>query len=690
MIDPERIKRLAAKMGNRKDALELVHQMRCGGKKYPGGGKFFRTNLQQESPLMYQPILPSYPDVPIPMRYEPLPHYGLYEYPSTTGMAENYPVTLPPRVPVTVSRNVSAPEVVEAPIENLFSDEAIARRALKQRYAESAFNDKAKSKAGAQGAWQIMPITLKDYLGRGRGKAGDLNDPEYNRKVRDWVMGIIPRDLKEFWSDSDSDRAKLAKLYAAYNWGAGNLRSFLRKKRDAGVDISNPDNWVDDLNPETRRYVKYLAFDEDIPDSIYTNSAFEDAARARGYMAEGGRLFEDGGPEKTYQDYLEEYHSAKAALGAAKKNEQAAKTALRDFRQGYTGQDGSWSPYWYWTPEGKRLDAESNIADKKLEEARNAYFSASDNIGNATLEKYRGTSSDPMAFWAGIATTKEGAEKYFRENAIRESAGAQEVADYFKSYANSPGYARIRNNQEQWWKQRHPYKKIYEGTGKAMGYTDSLQSGIQVSPYGVFDLSVTPQISKMRTQPKAGMITVGTNEEKDWPYWFVLPHEMAHIANTFGVPYYSAQAEALSRNTNTSPGHDSELEEKHSDKEAMMFLLYKEGIYDSRGEKDCTPEDIAKLREKYPKLRPLQQMDNEKAAWMINHVADAGEQESLYGNHLGNLSASGGKIHIKPEIFNGKVYYRDGGILEGDFDVDDISDEELYELDRLGYDVDIL
>ena len=290
MIDPERIQRLAAKLVNRKDALEMVHQMRCGGKKYPGGGKFFRTNLQQESPLMYQPILPSYPDVPTPMRYEPLPHYGLYEYPSTTGMAENYPVTLPPRVPVTASRNVSAPEVVEVPAENLFSDEMIARRALKQRYAESAFNDKAKSKAGAQGAWQIMPITMKDYLGRGRGKAGDLNDPEYNRKVRDWVMGIIPRDLQEFWSDSDSDRAKLAKLYAAYNWGAGNLRGFLRKKQKAGVDISNPDNWVDDLNPETRRYVKYLAFDEDIPDStVYTNAAFEKAAAERGY-ASGGKI----------------------------------------------------------------------------------------------------------------------------------------------------------------------------------------------------------------------------------------------------------------------------------------------------------------------------------------------------------------------------------------------------------------
>ena len=81
-------------MGSRKDALEFVRQMRCGGKKYDGGGKYFRTNLQQESPLMYDPILPSVPDVPVPVRYEPLPHYGLYEYPASTGMAQNYPVNV--------------------------------------------------------------------------------------------------------------------------------------------------------------------------------------------------------------------------------------------------------------------------------------------------------------------------------------------------------------------------------------------------------------------------------------------------------------------------------------------------------------------------------------------------------------------------------------------------------------------
>ena len=257
---------------------------------YPGGGKFFRTNLQNESPLMYQPMVDINYPIETPYRFRPQPDLGDYQAPESAGMIANYPIAVPGASPIVVAEDTPVPVAVNIPAENLFSDEMIARRALKQRYAESAFDDKAKSHAGAQGAWQIMPITLKDYLGRGRGKAGDLNDPEYNRKVRDWVMGIIPRDLKEFWSESDSDRAKLAKLYAAYNWGAGNLRSFLRKKRDAGVDISNPDNWVDDLNPETRRYVKYLAFDEDIPDSIYTNSAFEDAARKRGYMAGGGRI----------------------------------------------------------------------------------------------------------------------------------------------------------------------------------------------------------------------------------------------------------------------------------------------------------------------------------------------------------------------------------------------------------------
>lgn len=362
-----------------------------------------------------------------------------------------------------------------------------------------------------------------------------------------------------------------------------------------------------------------------------------------------GRMFEEGGPEKTYQDYLDEYNSARSARAEALKEKSAIDDARRDYIMNYNNPRG----YWYWTDEGKRLNLAYDSANEKLSEARKKFDAAEKVIGEKTLEKYAGTAYDPMYFWDYVADTKDKAEKYYKDRAIRESAGAKEVADYFNSYANSPGYQRIRENQRQWWINRHPYRKIWQmGTGTAMESTDWLQDKFAgLSPEGVFDISTYPDLSVMRSGNGHGAITVGTFDSKEFPYWFTLPHEMAHISNAGGyaTSTLSAQKEALDQNTNTEPGHDSRPSEKHSDKEALMFMLYKEGIYDSRGEKDCTPEDIAKLRKKYPDLRPLQQMDDEKAAWMINHVADAGNQESLYDNHLGNISANGGKIHIKPE-----------------------------------------
>lgn len=179
---------------------------------------------------------------------------------------------------------------------DLFSDEAKARRRLKQMYVESGFKKNAVSKAGARGLFQIMPITEKDYITRGKGKSGDIFDEAHNESIRDYVFSVIPKDLGKYWSEDDSDENKLAKLYAAYNWGVGNLRSYLRKKSEAGVDISDPENWVGGLNPETRNYVTFLAMDKDVDGTALTNSAFENAARKRGYMAEGGNLYEMGGP----------------------------------------------------------------------------------------------------------------------------------------------------------------------------------------------------------------------------------------------------------------------------------------------------------------------------------------------------------------------------------------------------------
>ena len=266
---PEKAQAIANRVSGNADAVEMVR------------------NYLEARRMMYDPKPESRPDVNVPERYRPLPDNGDYEYPESGGMLTGYPIGRYYRAPEGVGISVSGADGHP----DYFSPEMMERRAVKQRWAESGFRDNARSKVGAQGAWQIMPITYKDYLGRGRGKAGDLNNPEYNRKVRDWVMGIIPRDLGEFYSESDAPLTRLAKIYGSYNWGAGNMRSYLRRQRDAGVDISNGVDWVEGLNPETRRYIKYLAFDEDIPDStMYTNSAFEEAARSRGYLRSGGPI----------------------------------------------------------------------------------------------------------------------------------------------------------------------------------------------------------------------------------------------------------------------------------------------------------------------------------------------------------------------------------------------------------------
>lgn len=55
---------------------------------------------------------------------------------------------------------------------------------------------------------------------------------------------------------------------------------------------------------------------------------------------------------------------------------------------------------------------------------------------------------------------------------------------------------------------------------------------------------------------------------------------------------------------------------------------------------------------------------------------------------FGNQFKDGG---IFPSyILKGKKYFKNGGILEGDFEVEDISDEEIKELNRLGYNVEFL
>ena len=80
----------------------------------------------------------------------------------------------------------------EDEIEKIDSKKKVDQEALRlrQRYAESTFNDKAESPAGAKGAFQIMPKTYKEYAQK-MGEEGDLLDPDYNGRLRDFIWNDL-------------------------------------------------------------------------------------------------------------------------------------------------------------------------------------------------------------------------------------------------------------------------------------------------------------------------------------------------------------------------------------------------------------------------------------------------------------------------------------------------------------------
>ena len=56
---------------------------------------------------------------------------------------------------------------------------------------------------------------------------------------------------------------KLARIYASYNFGEGNVRKALNRAAESGVDIYNdPRLWLDFLPKETKNYVNYILFNE--------------------------------------------------------------------------------------------------------------------------------------------------------------------------------------------------------------------------------------------------------------------------------------------------------------------------------------------------------------------------------------------------------------------------------------------
>ena len=162
-------------------------------------------------------------------------------------------VTDPPRRPNTASVSDTT-NTLQGP-----GSQEILRR---QRFKESTFNPKAVSPAGAKGLGQIMPSVKADAVKAGIIKNEDnLFDPAVNKKVQNWYMENLYNS--SFINKPNQDnKVRLAKTLAAYNWGRGNLSSYLNQQKKKGADIYNSLDWLEGLPLETRDYVQKILLKE--------------------------------------------------------------------------------------------------------------------------------------------------------------------------------------------------------------------------------------------------------------------------------------------------------------------------------------------------------------------------------------------------------------------------------------------
>lgn len=254
------------------------------------------------------------------------------------------------------------------------------------------------------------------------------------------------------------------------------------------------------------------------------------------------------------------------------------------------------------------------------------------NHSEELLDQLSGTRFDPLAY-KNWSENDESAKRYLISKKIRIHEDADDVRDFFDTYTHSDGYQRIIDNQYRWLESRHPYRKWISPKGMVSTEPSWYSNRKKLSEYvrddrenknnrtRIFALHGYPDMSFHSAAGtfvyKSPVVDGEQWFSPDFPNDFTLAHEYAHRF----PQYYPGNEEVLQQNKNTKEGHDSWTHEKHSDMWGLKYLLYKEGIYDSRGKKDITPKQVGELRKKYPNLRPLIQMDDEKAAWMLNNTS---------------------------------------------------------------------
>jgi hypothetical protein len=285
-------------------------------------------------------------------------------------------------------------------------------------------------------------------------------------------------------------------------------------------------------------------------------------------------------------------------------------------------------------------------SSQEAQDALNRKYELMRDLSDRTRYRYAGTQWDPMKYALAYPVLKTG--KFV------ESEDGADAAEFFRSYADSPGFSRIVDNQREWYSGRNPGKEYDESA--AASYANLLRG---LTGEGIFDTALEETESFSGSAHNYGPVFLGTTPQSvlsrakrgELPRAFLLGHELTHTA-----PWYSGvNGKVLDTNRGAEWNlHDELRSEKQADIQGLKYLMYKEGIYDARGDTDATVDDVKELRAKYPELRPFQQMSDEQIADMLNLVADSGEGDGVHDVVVGNMSDRGGRIKRIIDILNSR------------------------------------
>ena len=226
---------------------------------------------------------------------------------------------------------------------------------LKQSMAESSLIPDAVSDAGAIGLTQVMPNTLKDYIEATGDKNIDLYNWKDAIKVQNWYMNDL-YNASFIDKPNQSDKVRMAKTLAAYNWGRGHMYDLLTEQKEKGVDIYSDDmSWIKELPSETSEYLDKILFNTNEKFNKNINLHLNNLENKKYLDAYNYSSYDDKMDfrNKLYENYITLGHQHEEALKMA---DDQADVGIN--KQSYFGDKK------YYTPKSLQTTEDSN--SKKL------------------------------------------------------------------------------------------------------------------------------------------------------------------------------------------------------------------------------------------------------------------------------------------------------------------------------------